>query len=149
MDKTRFIEHGEMRGILEVRVFKDGKLVDRFEERNLIVNAARVQMAHLIAGDVGERSIKFISFGTSGGTPQPSDTTITNAYTKEVSGFEYPAMGQCQVNWELSTSEANGKAIMEFGLLTEDETLFCRRVRTTPINKEADISLEGTWTIIF
>lgn len=149
MQRTNFKEHGAMRGILKVRVFKNGKLIDEFEERNLIVNAARVQMAHLIAGDTAERSIKFISFGTSGTAPQATDTAITNPYPKPVSGFSYPAMGQCQIDWSLTTAEANGKAIMEFGLLTEDGSLFCRRVRTTPINKESDISLEGTWTIIF
>jgi len=145
----RFKEKSAMRGIFKMRVFKKGILVEEFEDHNLIVNAARVQMAHLIAGDVEERSIQSISFGTNGTAPAVSDTVITNPYTKDVEGFAYPAMGQCQVSWKLATSEANGMAIMEFGLLTADGELFCRRTRTTPINKESDISLEGTWTIIF
>jgi hypothetical protein len=54
-----------------------------------------------------------------------------------------------QVNWKLLVSEANGKAIREFGLLTEDGTLFARRIRANPIYKESDISIEGEWIIIF
>jgi hypothetical protein len=38
---------------------------------------------------------------------------------------------------------------MEFGLLCADGTLFARRTRTKPINKESDISLSGSWTIIY
>jgi len=58
-------------------------------------------------------------------------------------------MGQIQTNWILNTDENNGTAIMEFGLLSADGTLLCRKVRTKPINKEADISIEGSWTWIF
>ncbi|MDR2632124.1 MAG: hypothetical protein LBC51_00685 [Treponema sp.] len=41
----------------------------------------------------------------------------------------YPAAGQIQINWNLLTAEANGKAIMEFGLLCSDGTLFTRKNR--------------------
>jgi hypothetical protein len=77
------------------------------------------------------------------------DTALTSPYVKNLAGAAYPQEGQVSFSWNLTTSEANGKAIMEFGLLTADGKLFCRRTRTTPINKESDISLEGTWTIIF
>jgi hypothetical protein len=138
--------------------------IEQFEESNLIVNGARIQMAHLIAGDVDGRSIGYISVGTNGDDPVVDDTEITDDFTKEVDGFEYPANGQVQVNWKLLASEANGKAIREFGLLTEDGTLFARRIRTrsiydelgnllyresVPIYKESDISIEGEWIIIF
>ena len=78
-----------------------------------------------------------------------TDTAITEQYAKAVEGFEFPEMGQIQTNWELGVNENNGMAIMEFGLLSEDGTLLCRKVRANPIHKEADISIEGHWTWIF
>jgi hypothetical protein len=146
---SRFVERTPLRGTLRYTVFENGVPVEYFEESNLIVNGARVQMAPLIAGDVADRSIAFIAVGTNGDAPTVSDTEITEDFTKAVDGFEYPADGQVQVNWKLLVSEANGMAIREFGLLTEDGTLFARRVRANPIYKESDISIEGKWIIIF
>jgi hypothetical protein len=142
-----------LRGVFTMKVYKDGgknrKLIETFEDHNLIVNLARVSMAHLIAGDTANRSMQSIAFGTNGTAPTVDDTDITSPFVKNLGGVTYPQVGQARFSWTLSTSEANGKAIMEFGLLTADGKLFCRRTRSTPINKESDISLEGTWTIIF
>jgi hypothetical protein len=106
-------------------------------------------MARLIAGNFTNKNITKISFGTSGKEPTVDDTTITSAFTKNVAGFTYPAMGQVTISWTLITSEDNGQAIMEFGLVCVDNTLFSRRVRVNPIYKASDISIEGQWTIIF
>jgi hypothetical protein len=38
---------------------------------------------------------------------------------------------------------------MEFGLLTGAGTLYARKVRSAALNKAADITLSGTWTISF
>jgi len=150
---VEFKDTVSLRGVFKVNVYKhdaDGKkLIETFEDDNLIVNLARTTMAHLIAGDVTNRSMKSISFGTNGSNPTVDDTVITNPFTKNLGAITYPAMGQVTFSWSLTTSEANGLAIMEFGMLTVDGKLFCRRTRTTPINKQSDISLEGTWTIIF
>ena len=138
-----------MRGIFEMKVYRKGALIERYRDENLIVNGARVQAAHLVAGDAAGRSIARIAFGTNGTTPVDADASITNQFAKDVAGFEYPDMGQVTVNWELLTTEDNGQAIMEFGLLTADGTLFARKTRNNPIHKESDISIEGHWTIIF
>jgi hypothetical protein len=147
----RFKDNQQTRGILRYKVFKNGVLVEETEEKNLIVTVGRTQMAHLLAGDLTGKQIAKISFGTNGTTPVLADTIITNPYTKNISGFSYPAAGQVQFNWNLTTAEANGKAILEFGLICADTTLFSRRIRESgkPINKESDISLEGQWIIIF
>jgi hypothetical protein len=150
---VRFNDRQEMRGILQYKVYHHQgevrELIAEFEDGNLIVNGAREQMARLIAGDFTERNITKIAFGTSGNEPTVTDTSITNAFTKDVAGFTYPAMGQVTIAWNLLTSEDNGQAIMEFGLICADATLFSRRVRVNPIYKAADISIEGQWTIIF
>jgi hypothetical protein len=136
-------------GIFRLKVLKNGEIIEDIEDRNLIVDGARVQMAHLIGGDVTNRQITKIAFGTSGTAPTVNDTTITDAFTKGVSGHTYPENGQVQFSWNLATTEANGMAILEFGLLSQDDTLFARRTRTNPIYKESDIALQGSWTITF
>lgn len=142
-------ERFPVRGIFELTVKKGGQVIETYRDDNLIVNGARNQAARFFAGDGANRAIAKIAFGTSGAAPAVTDTVITNAYTKAVSGFEYPDMGQVQTNWILNTDEANGMAIMEFGLLSADGTLLCRKIRDNPIHKEADISIEGHWTWIF
>jgi hypothetical protein len=140
---TQFVEKAALHGRLCYTVFKNGVPVEKFEDSNLIVNRARLQMAHLIAGDVEDRSIAGIAVGTDGTAPDVEDTEVTDAFVKPVDGFEYPANGQVQINWKRLVSEANGKAIREFGLFTANGTLFARRIRTNPIYKESDISIEG------
>ena len=137
------------RGIFKITVRKSGKVIEEYEDHNLIVNGARNQAARHFAGDNTNRAIAKIAFGTSGTAPAVTDTVITNQYAKVVAGFEFPDIGQVQTNWELGTDENNGMAIMEFGLLSADGTLLCRKVRENPIYKESDISIEGHWTWIF
>jgi len=145
----KYVESPALRGRLRYTVYKNGVPVEYVEDNNLIVNGARLQMAHLIAGDVENRSINRIAVGTSGNVPAVADAAITGAFVKPVTSFAYPENGQVQINWKLLTTEANGMAICEFGLLTVDGTLFARRIRSQPINKESDISIEGEWIIIF
>jgi hypothetical protein len=145
----KFIEKAPLRGIFQIKVFRFGKLIGQTLDGNLIVNGARFQMAHLIAGEASGRNIANIAFGTNGADPDPSDTVITNQYYKPIQGFSYPDSGRVQFNWNLLVSENNGMAIMEFGLLTADGMLFARKTRVNPIYKASDISIEGHWTIIF
>jgi hypothetical protein len=145
----KFVEKVSLRGIFNVEIFRAGKLVEEILDENLVVNGARFQMAHLVAGEVSGRDIASIAFGTSGTTPDPSDTSITNQYIKPILSFSYPENGRVRFNWNLLVTENNGMAIMEFGLLTVDGMLFARKTRVNPIHKAADISIEGYWTIIF
>lgn len=132
---------------LEVRNAQ-GELLEQFEEKNLIVNGAKNQLARLIAGNVSNRHITQIGFGTGTSAPSPDNTGLSNAFFKPLTSINYPATGQVAFSWSLSTAEANGLAITEFGLRCADGTLFSRKTRNA-IYKDEDISLTGTWTIIF
>jgi hypothetical protein len=134
-------ENIPMKGIFELKVYRSGKLIEKIEEHNLVVNGAKAQMARLIAGNVSDRNINRIAFGTNGIEPELTDTLITGQWTKQISGFAYPGNGRVQFNWELLVTENNGMAIREFGLLTGNGTLFSRKTRVTPIHKAPDISL--------
>jgi hypothetical protein len=138
-----------MRGEFSIKIYRCGILIEEYRDDNLIVNGARIVMAHLASGDGSGKPINRIAFGTNGAVPSPSNTVITSPFIKAVTGFSYPASGQIQIDWKLMVGEANGKAIMEFGLLCSDGTLFARKNRSKAIEKDSDISLEGQWIITF
>lgn len=135
-----------LRGELEVAVVRNGLLVDWWQDKNLIVNGAREMLAQLIAGDGDGKAVTHIGFGTSGDAASPDDTALTGGYWRALSGHSYPEPGKVRFSFVLSTTEANGMTIREFGLRTSDGTLFSRKARGA-IEKNDDISLEGTWTI--
>lgn len=141
-------EQVSLRGDFRLRVYRNGVLVEEQHDPNMIMNVAKDAMARLIGGDVAGKSITSIGFGTNGIGPSPDDTALTGAYSKPVADVTYPATGQAAFSWTLGTSEANGTAITELGLVCEDGTLFARKVRGA-INKASDLSLDGVWTIIF
>lgn len=135
-------------GILILDVYRHGALIEHIVERNLIVDGAKGILASLLGGAVSGKSVTKIGFGTNGAAPVGSNTALTGAYTKAVGSPTYPT-GGVAFPFTLGTSEGNGLAIIEFGLLTADDTLFSRRVRGSAIAKDNTISLAGTWTISF
>lgn len=145
----RLTDSAQICGRLRIWVRKNGELVERFDEHNLIVDGAKVAMAHLAGGDIGSRSISKVAFGTNGTAPAASDEAITEPYEKDVDSVEYPQDGQVTFHFSLGSSEANGKQIREFGLLCADGTLFARRIRSEALAKEQDITIDGEWTIAF
>jgi hypothetical protein len=175
----RIEEKTGLRGAFRFRVWKDGTLVEESGDRNMIVDGARFEMARLVAGDAEDRHIVAIALGTVvnpaacasadlllefclwqnsarncrkaaiAPPPAPGDTAITDPFVKAVESVEYPAPGQARFNWLVAANEANGMAVMEFGLICADGTLFARYVRKEPLNKDSDFLLEGDWTIEF
>lgn len=145
----KMYEPMQMKGIFIMRVLKKGKLIETYEDHNLIVNGARRSAASLIAGKGKEKHISQIAFGTNGNIPTPDDTEITSPFVKPITSVTFPSDGVAEFHWNLFGSEANGKAIIEFGLLCEDLTLWSRKIREKAIPKEADIALEGEWQILF
>ena len=135
-------------GEFRLAIYRDGQLVEEFAEPNLIVNGAKDQLARLVGGAGAGRHITHIGFGVGTSAASPNNTGLTGAYWKPVTAVSYPATGRVAFDWSLSTAEANGLAITEFGLRCADGTLFARKVRQ-PIHKSDDLSLTGTWTIIF
>lgn len=145
----QFLERAAMRGVFTMRVYRNGKLIEHYRDDNLIVNGAKQVVSQLIAGAGAGRHIAKIAFGTNSAVAAPGNTAITSPFTKNLAGVSYPASGQVQFNWNLLTTEANGKDIFEFGLLCADGTLYARKVRNKALSKDSDFALEGEWIIIF
>ena len=158
------------RGSIKMVIRKAGRIIEIYEDHNLIVNNAKMLMAHLLGGDTAGMSITKIGFGTNTTPPVPDDASLRSPFIKPVSDIKFngfvtadvnfaPVFGlpnelviswygyQVQFDWVLLTTEANGHSIGEFGLISENNTLFSRKSRANPIVKESDISIEGTWII--
>lgn len=127
---------------------KSGAVLEKYTDKNLIVNGAKNQLARLISGNGANRHITQIGFGTGTSPASPNNTALTAGFFKPITAAGYPQNGQASFSWSLSTTEGNGMAITEFGLRCADGTLFAKKVRAA-INKSDDISITGTWTIIF
>ncbi|RVT91404.1 hypothetical protein EOD42_22375 [Rhodovarius crocodyli] len=137
------------RGHFRLEVRRRGVLVEVDDHPNIIVNGARTQQARLIGGDVVGRSITQIGFGEGSGAADASNSGLTNAFKKALSGVTYPAWNSVQFAFTLGTGEGNGLSIIEFGLICNNDTLFARRVRTGALVKASDLSFSGTWTITY
>lgn len=127
---------------------KTGKVVDVFEENNLVVNGGRVAAAALINGDFTDNAVTQIGFGASGVNPALTDTDLTGKFIKDLAGGIPSGDGSIIFSFSLDEEEANGMAIQEMGLFTAGGVLFARKNRSV-INKTADIRFDGTWTIKF
>src|SRR5690348_5673449 len=112
MEKPEIIQcRGEF--VLVVRN-KKGKIVERFAEKNLIVNLAKTSLASLIGGTGANKNINTIAFGTNGTAPDVADTAITGAVTKAMGSITFPEFNSVLYSWSLGLAEANGVAIAEF-----------------------------------
>lgn len=136
-------------GLFVLNVFRRGELIDQIEEKNLIVDGSKQTHARLLGGDVTNRNVTQFSVGTNGAAPAAGNSAITSPFTKALDLVTYPATNQVMFSFSLGTGEANGKAILEFGLLTAGGVLYARKNRATALNKESDITFSGTWTISF
>jgi hypothetical protein len=136
-------------GRLHIEVFRKGVLVEVFDEDNLVVDGYKNTHSHLIGGDTTNYRVTQFGVGTNGTAPAAGNTALTSPFTKAVDSVSYPASGQVQFGFSLASGEANGKSIMEFGLLTAGGVLYARRVRASALVKTSDISFTGTWTITF
>lgn len=115
------------------------------ETQNLVTNDGRQQILHLMAGDVTNRSITTVGFGTNNTATAVTDTALTGAFTKAIGTISYPSLTRMVINFTLLTSEANGMSIVEFGLICGNGKLFSRLTRGA-IAKTNAIQLVCTWT---
>lgn len=169
MMEIQFNEKGGIpaEGIFSIRV-KDltGKVLIDDIEHNMIVLSSKTMLSRLIGNDGEGYPITRLAFGTTPAAASPSDTEISGvtpdlledgpnlqdgnivAFVKRIHLTEYPEYNQVSFSWELGYSEGNGLDITEFALLSDNGTMFSRKARGV-IAKEADLSIEGVWTLIF
>ena len=136
-------------GHFALDVFRRGKLIERIREPNLIVGGYGLIQSQLLGGNVTGNSITQFGIGTNGTAPVAGNTALTGPYYNAIASVTYPAANQVAFGFGLASGEANGVAIMEFGLLTTAGALYARKVRAAALNKDTDISFAGVWTITY
>ena len=104
-------------------------------------------MAELMAGAPGAAAITTIGVGDDGTAPAPSDTGLANAVTKPLSSFAVSG-NVATFSYQFAAGDAVGLSIREFGLFDGNGVLVARRTRAE-IEKTADLTLDGTWTVTF
>lgn len=134
-------------GRVHIEIYRGGRLIDVMDEHNLIVTNGRETVCRGLGGE-SNRAITKIGFG-SGATPAaPGNNALVNLFSKAITSVSYPTVTSVQFAFTLLSNEANGLAISEFGLLTANNVLYARKVRSAgPIYKDSETSLSGTWTI--
>lgn len=156
---------GTMLGIVEYRILdKDRKVIYSESGCNRIVNSGRGLILRLLNGVnissegaqvVGQSStypISKIGFGTNTTPPTNEDTSLSSdALIKYLDVGSARVIGNTEIifDWSLQQSEGNGLVISELGLFSHDGTLFSRKVTNNPIIKDTDMSVEGSWRIVF
>lgn len=134
-------------GEVDIKVFKDGQLIDRIQENNLVVTLGKTNIAKLLGGDAAGKKISKIAVGTNGDQPNVANNAITNIFSKALSNVTYPDANSALFHFDITDAEANGLTIREFGLLNDDNVLCARKVRDAAIEKTASVRLVGTWKI--
>lgn len=126
----------------------EGELLEEIKQDNMIVNVGKQGAARLLGSADPDKRVNQICFGTSGVPTTSSDADLgAQVFGKALNGVTYSGTSAI-FDYSLELSEANGNTIREFGLYTDDATLFARITRNA-INKTPDIRLTGTWTITF
>ncbi len=151
MNQVALLEHvPAIKGALEIVVKRGGVVVLHDTDDNLILNAARSNMAKLLAGQGENLSITHIGVGTNGDAPSPDDVRLTDEFVKPITSFSFPTSTSVRFDFVVQEHEANGLAIREFGLRAQDGSYFARRTRNGKvIEKEDDMEIYGYWTIMF
>lgn len=138
-------------GLFRLEVIdQNKKVIDTYEDNNLIVLTGRTAVRDILADtSLGiSGCVTKVAVGTDNTATAPEDENLSDKAYGTIIDVEYPDDYSARFVWELGYGEGNGKLIAEYGLFTENEKLFARKVRPT-IEKDSFISLRGTWTILF
>ena len=107
-----------LKGTFTMRcIAPDGKILETLIEPNLVVTLGKTNLCKLMGGNVAGEKISQIAVGEGTAAPAAGDTgPLTNQFKKAFSGTTYPDANSVLFSWTLTTSEANGLSITEFGL---------------------------------
>lgn len=148
----RFEDKSEVNGEIKLWLYKQGKLIQKEELKNLVVDSGRERIAQLLGGKT-TLTIGYLGVGEGDSVADETDTQLTNQQLIPLRGWDGESVqveGKDVIHqfW-IKSDECNNLNIKEFGLFTKDNVLFSRRVRDGAIFKEDDIEIKGTWTIHF
>ncbi len=135
------------RGDFHLAVYKDGKIIDRIDDHNLVVDAGRIRLAELAAGK-SSACITKIGVGSGSTAEAADDTKLEGQQLFPLTSATVDGR-DARFDFLIDNTQANGLKIHEFGLFCADGTMFSHRVRTGLIEKEDDIQIKGYWILHF
>jgi len=147
----------DMKGVLEVKVKSGEHVCKHLILPNVITNAMKTQLAHLLVGhELTQRFINRMSFGVGGHeegnpmvpiSPTPEDTQLESpVITKPIADFVFDTTNSVKITAYMYESEGNGFTFTEAGLLTANNVLVARRT-FAGLTKTNDFVFEFVWTI--
>lgn len=104
----------------------------------MILNTGKLNVEQLLGGNASGKKITKIGVGTSGTAVASTDTALTGAVKKTVTGTNYLTGNIVQYSATLESGDP-AMTIQEVGLYNEDDVLVHRKV-ITPRVKSAGVS---------
>ena len=136
------------KGVLTICVRQNGRVIEQWQDNNLIVDAGRIRMAELLGGTKASQHVTHVGIGSGSAPADPGDINLTDRVLVPVKTVVIDGK-TVHFDFFVPADVGNGTAIREFGLFCADGTMFSRRVRSGTIEKEPDIEIEGYWEIHF
>ena len=128
----------------------DGKIVDRFQQHNLVVTAGRNLLRDLL-NNTSPAGLTHVAIGTGTTAVNAAQTALVTEVFRDVITQRLTDVGQLTVTLYLSTSSANGSTLAEVGLFNASSsgTMYARVVLASTIAKTSAIAVTFTWTLTF
>ncbi|RUM32844.1 MAG: hypothetical protein DSY42_00305 [Aquifex sp.] len=138
-----------LKGLVVIELLKDGKVIDRIKNRNLVLQSSENIFCNLIAGaNQANNTITSIALGTGNTPPKITDTALENEVARvPVTGYTFLSTNSVEFDALVDQNTASGNVIQELGLYTAGNVLFARTVLTTPINKDSTFSFNIKWIL--
>lgn len=139
-----------VQGRFTMDLYRHGRLVERTDEPNLVVIGAGQILSLLLAPGPLNAGLTQLGVGSDMTLPVFGNTALVQPYLRPLGVASVAVPAKVTFAFQLDSGEANGLSIGEFGLFNAAGVLFARKTRLfNLIQKDASVSLTGTWTIDF
>src|ERR1039457_5437547 len=99
-------------GIVRIRLVQQGRIVWRYEGRNLFVTGGRPALAALLGGDTTGEFAAAVGFGSGSNAPTVTDSALTaRAYYNALDSHSEDGNGSVTFNWSLTTADTGADGI--------------------------------------
>jgi len=138
----------KLKGKVVIEILKDGKIVDRIEVNNLVVQNARTVICQLLAGaNQANNTVTKLALGTGNTEPSITDTRLANEVARvPIINYAFPSYNTVEFEAYVDQDTANGNVIQEFGLFTEGGIMVAR-VLVSPITKDSTFAFYVRWQL--
>jgi hypothetical protein len=105
-------------------------------------------LATLVINPTDALKIGKVGFGVGDAVETPDDTGLTSPYIKTITASRINSDNSLTFDYDLLSSEANGKVLKELGLYCNDGVTMVYRERRDTVVKDIDTEISGSITII-